>query len=117
MGHVRPPSRAHAGLGPASDAVRPDYDGLIVAGDVVPRAERGVRWLLDRMTDRPHIYLMGNHEGYGTTWEGRLRRPGLRLTECTCTLRRTRPSASAMSRSRVRPSGRTSASTATRIAR
>ncbi len=52
------------------------------------------------------------------TWEERLRRPGLRLPECTCTFWRTRPSASAMSRSRVRRSGRTSASTATtRIAR
>ncbi|NOJ41366.1 metallophosphoesterase [Bradyrhizobium australiense] len=89
---------------------------LIVAGDLVPRAERGVRWLLDRVTDRPLIYVMGNHERYGTTWERRLRGSGLRLPECTCTLRRTKPSASAMSRSRARHSGRTSASTATRIA-
>lgn len=46
-------------------AARPDFDMLIVAGDLTPRAERGVRWLLDRVTDRPVIYVMGNHEGYG----------------------------------------------------
>lgn len=45
---------------------RPDFDVLVVAGDLVPRAERGVRWLLDRVSDRPVIYVMGNHEGYGT---------------------------------------------------
>jgi predicted phosphodiesterase len=50
---------------PTRDA-RPAYDVLIVAGDLVPRAERGVRWLLDRVPDRPVIYIMGNHESYGT---------------------------------------------------
>lgn len=50
---------------PTRDA-RPAYDVLIVAGDLVPRAERGVRWLLDRVPDRPVIYILGNHESYGT---------------------------------------------------
>jgi predicted phosphodiesterase len=45
---------------------RPDYDVLIVAGDLIPRMERGVAWLLARVTDRPVIYVGGNHEGYGT---------------------------------------------------
>jgi Calcineurin-like phosphoesterase len=27
--------------------------------------ERGVAWLLDRVTDRPVLYVAGNHEGYG----------------------------------------------------
>jgi hypothetical protein len=49
---------------PFRDA-RPDFDVLIVAGDLIPRAERGVRWLLERVPDRPVIYLMGNHEAYG----------------------------------------------------
>lgn len=44
---------------------RPDFDVMVVAGDLVPRAERGVRWLLDRVTDRPVIYVPGNHEFYG----------------------------------------------------
>jgi predicted phosphodiesterase len=44
---------------------RPDFDVLIVAGDLVPKAERGVRWLLERVPDRPVIHVMGNHEGYG----------------------------------------------------
>ena len=50
---------------PAGDA-RPDFDVMIVAGDLIPRAERGVRWLLERVPDRPVIYVMGNHEAYGT---------------------------------------------------
>lgn len=44
---------------------RPDFDLLIVAGDLIPRAERGVSWLLERVPDRPVIYVMGNHEPYG----------------------------------------------------
>jgi Calcineurin-like phosphoesterase len=47
-------------------AERPDFDVLVVAGDLIPRAERGVRWLLERVHDRPVIYVMGNHESYGT---------------------------------------------------
>jgi hypothetical protein len=27
--------------------------------------ERGVAWLLERVTDRPVIYVPGNHEFYG----------------------------------------------------
>lgn len=45
-------------------AVRPAFDVMIVAGDLVPRMERGVRWLRDRVTDRPVIYIAGNHEAY-----------------------------------------------------
>jgi len=44
---------------------RPDFDVMIVAGDLTSRAERGVRWLLERVPDRPVIYCMGNHEPYG----------------------------------------------------
>jgi predicted phosphodiesterase len=44
---------------------RPDFDVLIVAGDLVPRMERGVKWLLERVTDRPVLYIAGNHESYG----------------------------------------------------
>ena len=49
---------------PAGDA-RPEFDVLMVAGDLIPRAERGVRWLRERVPDRPVIYIMGNHEAYG----------------------------------------------------
>lgn len=45
---------------------RPDFDVLVVAGDLIPRAERGVKWLLERVPDRPVVYVMGNHEAYGT---------------------------------------------------
>ena len=45
---------------------RPHYDVLIIAGDLITRMERGVAWLLERVTDRPVIYVGGNHEAYGT---------------------------------------------------
>lgn len=50
---------------PSGDA-RPAFDVMIVAGDLIPGAERGVRWLLERVPDRSVIYVMGNHEAYGT---------------------------------------------------
>jgi 3',5'-cyclic AMP phosphodiesterase CpdA len=31
---------------------RPDYDVLVVAGDLTTRMERGVAWLLARVTDK-----------------------------------------------------------------
>lgn len=45
---------------------RPPFDIMIVAGDLIPRMERGVRWLIERVDDRPVIYIAGNHEAYGT---------------------------------------------------
>jgi predicted phosphodiesterase len=45
-------------------AERPAFDVMVVAGDLVPGMQRGVRWLLDRVTDRPVIYIAGNHEAY-----------------------------------------------------
>lgn len=45
---------------------RPTFDVMIVAGDLIPRMERGVRWLLERVPDQPVIYVCGNHEAYGT---------------------------------------------------
>ena len=48
-----------------STGARPRFDVMIVAGDLVPHMERGVAWLLERVTDRPVLYVAGNHEGYG----------------------------------------------------
>ena len=45
---------------------RPDFDVLVAAGDLFPRMDRGVRWLAERVTDRPVIYVAGNHESFGT---------------------------------------------------
>jgi Icc-related predicted phosphoesterase len=39
---------------------------MIVAGDLMPRMERGVRWLQERVSERPVIYIAGNHEAYRT---------------------------------------------------
>lgn len=47
----------------------------MLAGDLIPRAERGVRWLLERVPDRPVIYVMGNHEGYGCDLMRTLEKP------------------------------------------
>jgi len=43
---------------------RPDFDVMIVAGDLITRMERGVKWIIERV-DRPVIYIGGNHESYG----------------------------------------------------
>lgn len=48
-----------------SGVARPDFDVLVVAGDLIPRMERGAKWLSERVTDRPVIYVPGNHEAYG----------------------------------------------------
>lgn len=49
---------------PPVDA-RPPFDVLVVAGDLIPRMERGVRWLAERVPDKPIIYVAGNHEYWG----------------------------------------------------
>lgn len=46
-------------------AARPRLDVMVVAGDLIPRMERGVRWLLERVPDEQVIYVAGNHEFYG----------------------------------------------------
>jgi predicted phosphodiesterase len=48
---------------------RPDFDVMVVAGDLITRFERGVAWLLERVADRPVLVVAGNHEGYGTDLE------------------------------------------------
>lgn len=49
---------------PAADA-RPDFDVMVIAGDLTTQMARGVRWLQERVQDRPVIYVAGNHEPYG----------------------------------------------------
>lgn len=49
---------------PSGDA-RPYFDVMICAGDLIQKAERGVKWLLERVPDRPVLYIPGNHEFYG----------------------------------------------------
>jgi predicted phosphodiesterase len=44
---------------------RPTYDVLVLAGDIITRMERGVKWIIERVTDRPVVYVGGNHEAYG----------------------------------------------------
>lgn len=49
---------------PSGDA-RPHFHILVIAGDLVPKMQRGVKWLRERVPDLPIIYIAGNHEGYG----------------------------------------------------
>jgi predicted phosphodiesterase len=49
-----------------SGSKRPDFDVLIVAGDLHTRFERGVAWLRDRVPDKQVIYIAGNHEYWGS---------------------------------------------------
>lgn len=44
----------------------PAFDVLVVADDLVTRAERGVAWLRERVVNKDAIYVTGNHERYGT---------------------------------------------------
>jgi predicted phosphodiesterase len=44
---------------------RPKFDVMVVAGDLIPKMERGVAWLRARVPDKPIIYVAGNHEFYG----------------------------------------------------
>lgn len=44
---------------------RPDHDVVVIPGDLHVRMERGVKWIRERLTDRPVVYVHGNHESYG----------------------------------------------------
>ncbi|WP_316206807.1 MULTISPECIES: metallophosphoesterase [unclassified Bradyrhizobium] len=44
---------------------QPQFDVLVVAGDLVTRMERGVELLRRCVIDRPVVYVAGNHEFYG----------------------------------------------------
>lgn len=46
-------------------SIRPDFDVMVCAGDVVPGLARGVKWLAARVSDRPIVLVAGNHEFYG----------------------------------------------------
>lgn len=48
----------------AFDPPEVDADLLVLAGDVHIK-RNGLRWIRDRIPDRPVIYILGNHEFYG----------------------------------------------------
>ncbi|QOZ51578.1 metallophosphoesterase [Bradyrhizobium sp. CCBAU 53338] len=48
---------------------RPQFDVLVVAGDLITRAERGVVWLRERFPEHDVVYVAGNHERYGTDFD------------------------------------------------
>jgi len=55
---------------PIRDTPRPDV--VILAGDI-DHPERAMHWAARRFAGLPVLYVCGNHEGYGATWEGALR--------------------------------------------
>jgi EPSP synthase (3-phosphoshikimate 1-carboxyvinyltransferase)/calcineurin-like phosphoesterase family protein len=44
---------------------RPPFDVAVVAGDLITRADRGVKWLLENVPNKQVVYVLGNHEAYG----------------------------------------------------
>lgn len=42
---------------------QPQYDVMVMAGDLGPIMERGVEWLRERVS-KPVVYIGGNHESY-----------------------------------------------------
>ena len=46
---------------------QPRFDVLIVAGDLIPKMERGAKYLAEKVTDENKfvLYVPGNHEGFG----------------------------------------------------
>jgi 3',5'-cyclic AMP phosphodiesterase CpdA len=48
---------------------RPECDVVVVAGDLITRAERGVAWLKARFPDTDVIYTLGNHERYAADFD------------------------------------------------
>jgi len=50
-------------------ANRPRFDVLVIAGDLITRAERGVKWLLARFPDSHVVFVLGNHERYGADYD------------------------------------------------
>lgn len=56
-------------------AIRPELsrpDAVILAGDI-DKTERALAWAERKFAGLPVIYVSGNHEGYGHSWEGALR--------------------------------------------
>lgn len=45
-----------------------DCDVVVLAGDIHTK-DRGVKWALDNIVDTPVIYVLGNHEFYGKTYQ------------------------------------------------
>lgn len=43
----------------------PEFDVMVIAGDLCPHMEKGVAWLRDRIEDKDVVYIPGNHESYG----------------------------------------------------
>jgi predicted phosphodiesterase len=44
-----------------------DCDVVVLAGDIHTK-DRGVKWALESIKDKPVIYVLGNHEFYGKTY-------------------------------------------------
>jgi Icc-related predicted phosphoesterase len=45
-----------------------DCDVVVLAGDIHTK-DRGLKWALENIQDKPVIYVLGNHEFYGKTYQ------------------------------------------------
>ena len=50
-----------------------DADVVVLAGDIHLR-EKGVEWILNTITDKPVLYVLGNHEFYGAVIQKLIRK-------------------------------------------
>lgn len=55
---------------PEPDAVTA-ADVVVLAGDIHP-GDEGIRWARQTFSDKPIVYVAGNHEFYGGDWDGTL---------------------------------------------
>lgn len=44
-----------------------ESDVVVLAGDIHTKTQ-GIQWALENITDKPVIYVLGNHEYYGKTY-------------------------------------------------
>ncbi len=62
-------SDLHVDVEPYAWPAAPEHDVLVVAGDTMERLPRALRWIRETApTDRPIIYVPGNHDAWRMRW-------------------------------------------------
>ena len=44
-----------------------DADVVVLAGDIHTK-DKGIKWAIENIVDKPVIYVLGNHEFYGRSY-------------------------------------------------
>lgn len=58
----------------------PQFDVMVVAGDLCPHMDRGVEWLVQNVPDTEIVYIAGNHEFYDTDIDATVRKAKTRAS-------------------------------------